>query len=141
MSTKTQNAQERAHTYIRPVANNRLWWLKHRRYLSYMLRELSVIFVAAFLVIYLVQIAFLTSGPQKYNSFLNLMENPGWIIMHVVFFAFALLHSITWFNLMAAVTPVKIGGQELPRWAIWLAGLALWIAVSVVIAVIVLIVA
>jgi len=134
MSSQPDKITDHSSRYRVPVTDSRLWWLKNRRYLSFMLRELSVLGVAIFLVVYLVQFAVLTSGQENYNQFLNFMKNPFWIAANVIFLAFAVLHSITWFNLVPVVTPVKIKGKEISRFILWGMGLIFWAGVSVIIA-------
>ena len=137
MSSQSGKITDSSNRYRVPVTDSRFWWLKNRRYLSFMLRELSVLFVAIFLIVYLVQFAFLASGEDNYNQFLNFMKNPLWIAANIIFFAFAVLHSITWFNLVPVVTPIKLKGKEIPRLILWGMGLIFWVGVSIIIAIIV----
>jgi len=75
------------------------WWLRNANYFRFMLRELSSVFIALFLVVFLVQLHRLPQGPGAYAAYLDTLRAPGWIIFHVVALAFALYHSVTWFNL------------------------------------------
>jgi fumarate reductase subunit C len=110
---------------------SRTWWLRNRRYALFMLREVSSIFLALFVILYLVQLALLVAEPDLYNRYLTLMRTPGWIALHIVILAFALLHTFTWLSSLPAVQTVRVRGKEAPRREVWLAGLIGWLAVSV----------
>jgi fumarate reductase subunit C len=111
----------------------RMWWLQKPAYLLFMLRELSSVFVAVFLVVFLVQIYQLTKGPEAYAVFVQKLSSPGWILFHIVALLFALLHSVTWFQSTAVVMPLKLGERELPRKAVLALNIGAWVAVSAVI--------
>lgn len=109
------------------------WWLKKRSYFLFMLREISSVFVALFLVIYLVQIARLSGGLELYLAFVRRLGGPGWILFHLIALAFALYHSYTWFASSATVLPVRLGERVLQRGAVVALNLCGLVAVSVVI--------
>ena len=119
-------------TYKRPMT--RTWWLRNPRYTLFMLRELTAVLILAFVVLYLVQLARLGSGQASYDSFLQLMESPLWIALHLIFLLAALLHSVTWvLMLVPRAMPEYVLGMRVPQIAIAAGGLAAWIAVSAVI--------
>jgi len=91
------------------------WWLSKPSYFLFMLRELSSVFIAIFLVVFLIQIYQLTRGPEAYAAFAQKLSSPGWIIFNLIIFLFALYHSITWFYSSAIVLPLRIGEREMPR--------------------------
>jgi fumarate reductase subunit C len=90
------------------------WWLRNRRYFLFILRELTSVFIAIFLVVFLIEIAQLTRGPEEYAAFLRRLESPGWIAFHVLALLFALYHSLTWFALTSRVQVVRVGGRQVP---------------------------
>ena len=91
------------------------WWLKKQSYFLFMLRELSSVFIAIFLIVFLVQIYQLTRGPEAYAAFIRKLSSPGWIIFNLITFLFALYHSITWFQSSAIVLALRFGEREVPR--------------------------
>jgi len=109
------------------------WWLRHPAYFRFMIRELSSVFIAIFLVVFLIQIHQLSRGPEAYAALVERLRSPGWIIFHVVALAFALYHSVTWFNLTAVVQIVRLGERQVPPRLVAGATFALWAAVSLVI--------
>ena len=52
------------------------WWLKHPKYFLFMLRELSSVFIAIFVVVLLVQIAQLPHGEDAYHAFVQKFRAP-----------------------------------------------------------------
>ena len=109
------------------------WWLQKSSYLLFMLRELSSVFIAIFLIVYLVQIYQLTRGPEAYTAFAQNLSSPGWVVFHFLALLFSLFHSITWFQSTAVVMPLRIGARELPRQLMTGLNIAALIAVSIVI--------
>ena len=122
--------------YRRPMSPT--WWLNKRNYLLFMLRELTVIFIAAFLVLYFVQLARLAQGAEAYAAFLKQRSSFGWILFHILALIAALYHSITWFNLLPQVMVVRRGEERIPPVFIAGSNYVAWLAISVVIAWIVL---
>jgi fumarate reductase subunit C len=103
-----------------------------------MLRELTSVFVAAFLVFYLVQLSQLAQGTEAYAAFLGRRSSFGWILFHILVLIAALYHSVTWFNLTAKVMVVHRGEEKIPPVLIAGPQYAAWLVISVVIAWIVL---
>jgi fumarate reductase subunit C len=109
------------------------WWLKRPGYVRFMIREITSVFIAIFLVVLLVQIRRATQGPDAWAAHLATLASPGWIIFHVVALAFAIYHSITWFQATGVVQVVRLGDRQVPPALVVAGALAGWIVVSVVI--------
>ena len=99
----------------------------------FMLRELTSVFVAAFLVFYLIQLSHLAKGTEAYTAFLGRRASLGWMLFHGLAFVAALYHSITWFNLTPKVMVVRRGEEKVPPALIAGPHYAAWLAISVVI--------
>jgi fumarate reductase subunit C len=82
--------------YVRPMPNT--WWLQRGAYIFFMVREVTSVFIAAYLVLFLVMIHRLQQGQAAYESFLECLKSPLAIAFHVVALGFALFHTITWFQ-------------------------------------------
>ena len=95
-----------------------------------MLRELSSVFIALFLVVYLVQIYQLTKGPDAYVAFTQKLSSPGWILFHLVVLLFALYHSVTWFQSSAVVLPVRLGDHLVSRQTVTALHIVAWAGIS-----------
>ena len=91
-----------------------LWWAQRRSYTKFMLRELSSVFVAVFVVELLFLVRAVAHGPSAYQSFLDTMANPAMIALNVVAFAFLLLHAVTFANLTPRAMVVRLRGRRVP---------------------------
>jgi len=109
------------------------WWLSRPNYVRFMIREVTSVFIAAFLVVLLVQIHRVGQGPEAYAALMARLASPGWLLFHVVALAFAIYHSITWFNLTGVVQVVRIGDRQLPPALIAGGAFAAWGVGSLVI--------
>ncbi|MCZ6624635.1 MAG: hypothetical protein O7B35_10470 [Deltaproteobacteria bacterium] len=109
------------------------WWLRKPRYFLFMLRELSSVFIAIFLIVFLIQIYQLTDSSEAYVAFAQKLRSPGWTIFHIVALLFASYHSITWFYSSAIVLPLRIGERIIPRNVVVALNIGAWIVVSLVI--------
>ncbi len=109
------------------------WWLRNLNYFLFMLRELSSVFIAIFLVVFLMQIYQLSRGPAAYIAFVQRLASPGWIIFHVVALLFALYHSYTWFGLTSKVQVVRFGGRPVPPAAVTATNFGVWVVLSLAI--------
>jgi len=109
------------------------WWLKHPKYFLFMLRELSSVFIAIFLVVFLVQIAQLPRGQEAYIAFVQKFNAPGWIIFHIVALLFALYHSVTWFEAASKILVIRRGERRVPPQVVTAIGFGAWGALSLVV--------
>src|ERR687896_16847 len=66
------------------------WWLWRWGYLKFILRELSSVFVAYFVVLILLQLCALRDGPEAYAAFQSWLRTPGIVALNVVSLAFVL---------------------------------------------------
>jgi fumarate reductase subunit C len=114
------------------------WWLGRWPYVRFILRELSSMFVA-WAVVYLLLLVWATArGPTAYLEFLDWSASPGLLLLNVVAFIFLTLHAGTWFNLAPQAMVVHMGRRKVPGLWIAASNYALWLAVSAVVAWIVL---
>lgn len=112
------------------------WWLKKRNYLLYMIRELTAVFAALWVVVFMLQLPLLRSNPSAWQAF---MRSPGWAIFSLICFLFVLYHGWTWFSLMGTVLYLRPGKTPISSRTIVSAMLFLWAAVSIIIALIIII--
>lgn len=104
---------DKSRLYYRKMPSS--WWLTKRSYFLFMMRELSSVFIAIFLIVFLIQLYQLTRGPEAYVAFAQQLSSPGWLIFNFVTLLFALYHSVTWFQSSAIVVPLRLGEREVPR--------------------------
>jgi fumarate reductase subunit C len=110
------------------------WWLGSLSYLAFILRELSSIFVAWFVVYLLMLIRALGRGESGYQEFLAWSANPIVLLLNIVSFLFILFHAITWFNLAPKAMVVRVGTTHVPGFVIAASNYLAWVGASVLIA-------
>ena len=103
-----------------------------------MLRELSSVFVAWFVVYLLLLVNAVHAGNDSYQSFLQWSGRPWVLLLNIVALAFVLLHAITWFNLAPKAMVIRMRGRRLPPRSVAAAHFAAWAVASAVVAWIVL---
>ena len=110
------------------------WWLGQRQYLKFILRELSSVFVAIFVVETLFQLQALKNGPEAYADFQQWLQSPLIIALNIVALLFVIFHSITWFNLTPSAMPVRLGGKRVPGFLVAAPSYVAWAVISVFVA-------
>ena len=94
------------------------WWTKKRTYTVFVLRELSSIFIAWFVVFLVLFVWNVVRSEAAYRSFLDWAAQPWVIALNVIALAFVLLHTVTWFNLTPQAMEVRIEGRRVPAFHI-----------------------
>jgi fumarate reductase subunit C len=110
---------------------SRFWWVRRRAYVAFVLRELSAIFVAWFVVYLLLLIRAVDAGPKQYHDFLNWASRPWAVAVNVIALLFVVLHAVTWFRLAPQALVVRLRGRPVPPRLVVAANYALWALVSV----------
>ena len=90
------------------------WWLKSRNYFLFMMRELSSVFIAAFVLLLLYQLFALAKGPEAYAACRSVLTTPAFVAFYAVALVFALYHTITWLGVMGRVQVVRMGAFTVP---------------------------
>ena len=115
--------------YRRAVSTSS-WWLAQPRYIRYMARETSCVFIGAYTAVIVVGLMRLSEGAAAWDGFLEALQAPVSVAFHLLALAFALYHSTTWFNVTPKAMPVQIGEARLPGSVIIGAHYAGWAVVS-----------
>ena len=119
-------------TYRQPVS--RTWWAQRPSYLLFMLRELSCVFVAWFVVYLLLLVHAIGDGRDSYSRFLDWSANPLVIALNVVALIFLLLHAVTWFGSAPRAIVPHFRGRRVPARAVLAGHYAAWLVVSAAVA-------
>jgi fumarate reductase subunit C len=117
--------------YVRKV--ERSWWLGHRRYIAYMVRELTSLFIGLYCAVLVVGLFRLVQGRAAWESFIATLSSPTGVLFQLVCLAFAAYHSVTWFALTPKAMPLVVRGEPIPAQAIVGAHYAVWAVVSLVV--------
>ncbi|MGW2559161.1 hypothetical protein ACWCXB_07930 [Streptomyces sp. NPDC001514] len=108
------SARPRPALYRKPVPA--FWWLERRAYFVFVLRELSSVFIAWFVVYLLLLACAVADGGDAYARF-RTWSSGGWIVaLNMIALLFVLLHTITWFGLAPRALVVRLHGRRVrPR--------------------------
>jgi fumarate reductase subunit C len=99
-------------TYRRPMSI--WWWTKRRSYFVFVMRELSSIFVAWFVVYLLMLIFAVGRSEAAYQDFLDWASSPWVVVLNIVALVCLVLHVVTWFSLTPQAMDVRLRGQPVP---------------------------
>lgn len=90
------------------------WFFRHPRYMRYMAREVTCIFIGAYCVLLVVGLQALSGGQASYEAFLLALQSPASVAFHVLALIAALYHAATWFNATQKAMPLQIGENFVP---------------------------
>lgn len=99
--------------YIRDVSKTG-WWLKHPRYIRYMLREMTAAFIGIYVLTVIVGLLRLSQGEAAYAAFLATAKGTPGLTFAVITLGFALYHSYTWFQVTPKAMPLTFAGKRVP---------------------------
>ena len=98
--------------YRRPIST--WWWLRKPSYFLFVMRELSSIFVAWFVLFLLLMLRAVGNGPAAYDDFLDWAASPWVVVVNVVAAVFLVLHTVTWFSLTPQAMDARVVGRPVP---------------------------
>jgi fumarate reductase subunit C len=108
------SAERRSHpVYVAPTP--RFWWIRTAPFRRFVIRELTSVFVGLFSVVLLLFLLALSRGEQAYQGFLDWLEQPGTVVLHVITLAAVLYHTVTSIQLASQIQEVRLGGRTVPR--------------------------
>ncbi len=110
------------------------WWSRQWSHLRFILRELSSLSVAYFVVLVLLMLRALSQGETSYAEFQEWLKTPLALALNVTGLFFVLFHMITWFNLAPRAMPVRVRGKRVPDWLVAAPNYVAWLAISALIA-------
>ena len=88
------------------------WWLRQPRYVRYMMREISALFIGAYALLLIVALFQLSQGEAAYETFLTVAEGPVGLIFAVITMFFAIYHTYTWFQVTPRALPLMFAGKR-----------------------------
>ena len=114
--------------YQRPIST--FWWLGRRSYFVFVLRELSSVFVAWFVVYLLLLVKAISAGSAQYERFQG-WSGHWWVVgINLIALLFVLLHAVTWFGLAPKAIVVRMRGRRIPPRQIVAAHYLAWLVLS-----------
>lgn len=97
--------------FIRETSKTR-WWLTQPRYLRYMLREISALFIGLYAFGLIVGILQLSRGEVAYENYRAAVDGVGGLLFAGATFVFAIYHTHTWFQVTPKAMPLMLGGKR-----------------------------
>lgn len=109
------------------------WWLRSSNYRRYMLREITCIWIGAYVAALIAGLYSLKQGAVEWQAFLAALGSPAGVLFQLIALVFALYHAVSWFSLAPSTMPIWRGENQVPpRW-IEIAHYVAWLAVSILI--------
>jgi fumarate reductase subunit C len=124
-----QSYTEHHPRWLRPRMST-YWWLGKWPYVKFILRELSSVFVAWFVIYLLLLVRAVSRGETAYQSFLAFSSHPVVLTVNIVAFFFIVFHAVTWFALAPQAIVAHIGKKRVPPILIALPHYGAWIVIS-----------
>ena len=118
--------------YVRPVSPTK-WWMAQVRFQHYMLREVTCIFIGAYMAMLVWGLYRLSQGQEAWDAYVAGILSPIGIIFQLICLGFALVNTTSWFNVTPKAMPLVVGGERVPGRTIVAAHYAVWGVVSVVV--------
>ena len=115
--------------FIRTV--ERSWWLQHPRYVRYMVRELTSLFVGLYGALLVVGLIRLAQGQAAWDGFVAAISSPAGVVFQLLCLVFATYHSVTWFALTPKAMPLRVRNEPVPGSVIVGAHYVVWAVVSI----------
>jgi len=108
------------------------WWTTKRNYRLFMVREVSAVFLAIFLLGYLGRIAALADGEAAYYNYMQSVGGFFGIVWNCLALAIVCYHAWTWFETAGIVAQVRVGGKLIPGAMIVRANQIAFVVISLV---------
>jgi fumarate reductase subunit C len=109
------------------------WWLRKRSYFTFILREMSSVFVAWFVVFLLMLIRAVSRGADAYQDFLTWAGTRPVVLLNLVTLGFIVFHMITFFVAAPQALVVHVGRRRVPGLVVAVAHYAAMLVASLVI--------
>lgn len=113
---------DRRRPFLRPM---RGWWKRDPYFLRYLAMEATSILVALYALILLVGLLRLSQGEAAYDGWLETLQSPWSVGLHLLMLLVFAYHSYSWFKIMPKTLPAFYWrGSRVPQLAISRIGLA-----------------
>ena len=118
-------------TSVRPMGG---WYRRNPRFMAYVLREATSVFVALYALILLWGLTALSGGAESYERWLAFLASPLSVLLHLLILVAAVYHTVTWFQVAPKATPpLMLGGKRVSDRMIIGGGYAACLVVTLVI--------
>ena len=118
---------------VLPPRVSTFWWLEKRSYFAFILRELSCVFVAWFVIYLLLLVRAVSQGDAAYQQLLAWSATPLILFVNIVSLLFLVFHAVTFFAAAPQAMVVKVGSNTVPGSLVLAGHYAGWAAASAVV--------
>ena len=118
---------------VLPPHISTLWWLGKKSYFMFILREMSCVFVAWFVVYLLLLVRAVSQGDAAYQELLAWSATTPILLLNIVSLVFLIFHAVTFFDAAPRAMVVKIGANPVPGGLVLAGHYAGWVAASAVV--------
>jgi fumarate reductase subunit C len=118
--------------YVREISKT-TWFLRQPRYMRYMAREVTCIFILAYTLLLICALGSLANGPDAFQGFLDSLRSPLGVLFNLAVLVVTAYHSATWFNTTPQAMPIQRGEEFVPANIILGANYGAWAVVSLII--------
>lgn len=129
MTTRQAPQTSTRKPYVREISKTG-WYFRHPRYLRYMSREVTCIFIGAFALLMVCALERLSHGQAAWDAFVASLRAPSMRLGLLLILAFAVHNATSWFNVTPKAMPVQIGEEFLAGKYIVAAHYAVWLVAS-----------
>jgi fumarate reductase subunit C len=109
------------------------WWVHRPRYVVYMVRELTSLFVGAYCTLLMIGLIRLAQGEATWERFVGALSGRWGIAFQLLCLAFATFHTVTWFAVTPKALPLTVKGEPVSATAIIGAHYAAWALLSAIV--------
>jgi len=115
--------------YVRPMQG---WWRRDPFFVRYMAREATALAVLAYAIVLMVGVLRLAQGESAWNRWLDALQTPWSMALHLVLLVAFAVHAKSWFDIMPKTMPMMFaGGRRVAASTITRTGYAATIAASI----------
>jgi fumarate reductase subunit C len=118
--------------YVREVSKLD-WYFKQPRYMRYMAREVTCIFIGIYTFVLIAALGNLAEGKEAFEAFVQALGSPLGVLFNLAALVAAVYHSTSWFNVTPQAMPIQRGEDFVPGNIIVGAHYAVWAVVSLII--------
>jgi len=120
--------------HVLPPHVSTLWWLEKRVYFTFILREMSCVFVAWFVAYLLLLVRAVSEGEAAYQALLAWSATAPILLLNIASLLFLIFHAVTFFAAAPRAMVVKVGPTPVPGHLVLAGHYAGWVAASVLVA-------
>jgi len=100
--------------HVLPPHVSTFWWLESGSYFAFIVRELSCVFVAWFVVYLLLLVSAVSQGAPAYQQLLAWSATPLILFVNIVSLLSIAFHAVTFFAAAPRAMIVKVGSTTVP---------------------------